>query len=90
MAVNGKAYDPDTIKDAVTAAKDGKEPIQLLVKRGDRFMTVPIDYHGGLRYPWIEPAGKGEQPLDRLLDPRTGPIPPPVPNADKDEDEGDK
>jgi predicted metalloprotease with PDZ domain len=84
MAVNGKTYDTDTIKDAITAAKDGKEPIQLLVKRGDRFMTVPIDYHGGMRYPWIEPAGAGEQPLDRLLAPRTGPLPPAP--AEKDED----
>jgi len=84
MAVNGKAYDGDAIKDAITAAKGGKEPIELLVKRGDRFMTVPVDYHGGLRYPWIEPVAAGEQPLDRLLAPRTGPLPPAP--ADKDAD----
>ena len=72
VAVNGEAYGPDVLKDAVTAAKDGREPIALLVRRGDRFLTVPIDYHGGLRYPWLEPAGEGEQPLDRLLMPRTG------------------
>jgi predicted metalloprotease with PDZ domain len=85
MAVNGKAYDGDVIKDAVTAAKDTKAPIELIVKRGDRFMTVPVDYHGGLRYPWIEPVAKGEQPLDRLLAPRTGPIPP-EPAAKDDDD----
>ncbi|MGZ3199678.1 MAG: peptidase M61, partial [Croceibacterium sp.] len=84
MAVNGKAYDPETLKTAITAAKTGKEPIQLLVKRGDRFMTVPVDYHGGLRYPWIEPAAAAEQPLDRLLAPRTGPLPPPPPDSDDD------
>ncbi|MBO0749028.1 MAG: M61 family metallopeptidase, partial [Porphyrobacter sp.] len=84
MAVNGKAYDADTLRDAITAAKTGKEPIQLLVKRGDRFMTVAIDYHGGLRYPWIEPVAKGEQPLDRLLAPRAGPIPPDKPDKDDD------
>jgi predicted metalloprotease with PDZ domain len=86
MAVNGKAYSAGVIKDAVTAAKATKMPIDLLVKRGDRFTTVPVDYHGGLRYPWIEPAGQGEQPLDRLLAPRTGPLPPDVPNADPDAD----
>ena len=85
MAVNGQAYSGEVIKDAVTAAKTSKEPIQLLVKRGDRFMTVPIDYHGGLRYPWIEPASKGEQPLDRLLAPRTGPLPPQTPDKADDE-----
>jgi predicted metalloprotease with PDZ domain len=87
MAVDGKTYSHDTIKDAITAAKTTKEPLQLLVKRNDEFVTVPVDYHGGLRYPWIEPAAKGEQPLDRLLAPRTGPIPADVPNADKDDDD---
>jgi predicted metalloprotease with PDZ domain len=84
MAVNGKAFSADGIKDAITAAKAAKEPIQLLVKRGDRFMTVPVNYHGGLRYPWIEPAAKGEQPLDRLLAPRAGPLPPPAPDKGDD------
>jgi predicted metalloprotease with PDZ domain len=87
-AVNGKAYSADVIKDALTAAKTSQEPIQLLVKRGDLYATVPVDYHDGLRYPWIEPAGKGEQPLDRLLAPRTGPLPPPVKDED-DDDDGD-
>ena len=72
VAVNGEAFSKDVILDAVKAAKDGKEPIELLVKRGDRYLTVPIAYHGGLSYPWIEPAGEGEQPLDRLLAPRAG------------------
>jgi predicted metalloprotease with PDZ domain len=72
VAVNGEAFSKDVILDAITAAKGGKEPIELLVKRGDRYLTVPVAYHGGLRYPWIEPVGEGEQPLDRLLAPRTG------------------
>lgn len=75
MAVNGEAYTSEAIKSAISAAKITKEPIQLLIKRGDRFMTVPVDYHAGLRYPWIEPKGSGEQPLDRLLAARAGPLP---------------
>ena len=35
-------------------AKDGKEPISFLVKYGDSYATVPIDYHDGLRYPRLE------------------------------------
>ncbi len=72
VAVNGEAFSKDVMKDAVTAAKGGKDPIELLVKRGTRYLTVPVDYHGGLRYPWLEPVSEGEQPLDRLLAPRTG------------------
>ena len=72
VAINGEAYSDDEMKDAITAAtKDGSAPISLLVKRGDRYDTVEIHYHDGLRYPWMEPAGKGEQGFDRLLAPRT-------------------
>jgi predicted metalloprotease with PDZ domain len=71
VAVNGEAYSADRIKAAITAAKGGSEPIELLIKRGDSYVTVPVAYHGGLRWPWLEPAGRGEQGLDRLLKART-------------------
>jgi len=71
VAVNGAAYTPEGISDAITAAKGGSQPIQLLVKRGERFMTVPVTWNGGLRYPWLEKTGKGETGLDRLLAPRS-------------------
>lgn len=71
VAVDGEAYSADRLKRAIAAAKDGGGPIVLLVKRGDRYLETPIRYAGGLRYPWLEPASEGEQPLDRLLAPRT-------------------
>ena len=72
VAVNGEAYSADRIQKAITAAKDSRAPMELLIKRGERYLTVPVDYHGGLRWPWLEPAAAGEQGLDRLLAPRTG------------------
>jgi predicted metalloprotease with PDZ domain len=54
VAVNGQEYDKDVLEDAVKAAKTGKAPIELMVKEFDRFRTVAIDYHGGLRYPHLE------------------------------------
>ncbi len=38
-------------------------PIEFIVKNGDRYRTVKIDYHGGLRYPHLEASG-----APRLLD----------------------
>lgn len=67
VAVNGTAYSATAMKDAIAEAKGGATPIQLLVKRGDQLETVPLSYNGGLRYPWLEPVGKGTQGLDRLL-----------------------
>jgi len=72
VAVDGEAYSADRIKRAITAAKGSDRAIVLLVKRGERYLETPIRYDGGLRYPWIEPTGEGEQPLDRLLAARTG------------------
>jgi predicted metalloprotease with PDZ domain len=54
VAVNGQAYDGDVLEDAVKAAKDGKAPIELMLKEFDHYRTVKLDYHGGLRYPHLE------------------------------------
>lgn len=54
IAVNGQSYDKDLLEDAVKAAKDGKAPIELMLKEFDRYRTVKIDYRGGLRYPHLE------------------------------------
>ncbi len=72
IAVNGVAYDVDGLKAAITAAKGGNKPIELLIRRGERYLTVPVMWNGGLRYPWLErvPGGKGQAGLDLLLAPR--------------------
>lgn len=62
VAVNGREYSADTIKEAITAAKGGTAPIELLVKRGNRYDTLRIAYHGGLQYPHLERiAGKPDR-----------------------------
>jgi predicted metalloprotease with PDZ domain len=66
LAVNGVAYSSDVLKDAIQAAKNGKAPIELIVKSGDRFMVADIDYHGGLRYPHLERDGSPPL-LDSIL-----------------------
>ncbi len=53
VSVNGKTYTQDVLNDAITAAKNDKAPIQLLLKYQGEFRTVPVDYHGGLQYPHL-------------------------------------
>ena len=69
VAVNGRAYSADDLKGAITAAKGGKTPIQLLVKKGPLYRTIALPYHGGLRYPVLEKVGTGPSSLDTLLAP---------------------
>lgn len=70
VAVNDKPYSPEAIREAITVAVSAKEPVKLLVRDFDRFREVPLDWHGGLRYPRLEKTGTGEGALDRLLAPR--------------------
>lgn len=65
VAVNGEAYSADRIKRAITAAKDGTSPIELIVKTGERYRVVRLPWTGGLRYPHLE---RIEGTPDRLGD----------------------
>ncbi|MEO9132990.1 MAG: peptidase M61, partial [Sphingomonas sp.] len=67
VGIDGLVWDAPRLRSAVTAAKTGKEPIVLLIQNHDRFRTVSIDYHGGLRYPHLERTSTGEAGLDRLI-----------------------
>jgi predicted metalloprotease with PDZ domain len=70
VAIDGAAYDAEDLKDAITNAKGGTAPIELLVKRADSYRTVSVNYHGGLRYPLLERVAGTPALLDDLLSPR--------------------
>jgi predicted metalloprotease with PDZ domain len=70
LAVGERAYSEDALKDAITAAKDGRTPIRLTVKRDTAVKVYTLPYIGGLRYPRLVKVAKGEGPLDLLLKPR--------------------
>lgn len=70
VAVNGHVYSDDGMRDAIAAAKGGRDPIRLIVKTGDRVREVPIAWNGGARYPKLERTGSGDGSLDTLLRPR--------------------
>jgi predicted metalloprotease with PDZ domain len=70
LAVNGRAYAEDVLRDAVADAEGGEDPIRLIVRTGKRVREVEIPWHGGHRYPRLEKIAAGETSLDRLLAPR--------------------
>ncbi|WBX85255.1 M61 family metallopeptidase [Sphingosinicella microcystinivorans] len=69
VAVNGREFNEADFRSTITAAKDGKSPIELLLKEGPRYRTIRLAYTGGLRYPHLERVGSSPAPLDRVLDP---------------------
>jgi predicted metalloprotease with PDZ domain len=68
VGVNDEAASADRLKDAVTAAKGGTQPIELLVNSFDHLSTIKIDYHGGLRYPHLERIEKTPDLLTAIHD----------------------
>ncbi|WP_064745966.1 M61 family metallopeptidase [Lysobacter antibioticus] len=69
LAVNGYAANGERLKDAVTAAKDGK-PIELIVKNADVVRTVRIDYREGLKYPRLERVPGTPDRLGKIFAPK--------------------
>ncbi|HET6940856.1 MAG TPA: peptidase M61, partial [Sphingomicrobium sp.] len=70
LAVNGRKFDGDGLKAAIKAGKSTNAPVKLLVKSGEVYRTLDLDWHGGLRYPRLQKAAKGQGTLDALLAPK--------------------
>lgn len=71
VAINGRAASPAILSAAIDAAATSTTPIALMVKRGDRFRTVQLDYHGGNRYPHLERIEGTPDRLGDILAPRS-------------------
>ena len=70
IAVNGAAFDsPGDLSDVIKQSKTDSAPIELLVRYGNHFQDVKIDYHGGLRYPHLERIPNVPDRLDDILAP---------------------
>jgi predicted metalloprotease with PDZ domain len=50
IAVNGRKYSSQWMREAVKQATKSKDPIELIVANGDFFKTIKLDYHDGERY----------------------------------------
>lgn len=69
VAVNGQAYKPERLAAAITAARDGT-PLELLVREGESYRTVRVDWRGGLRYPVLERVPGTPDRMGAILQPR--------------------
>jgi len=67
QAVNDQKYTAAGLRETILAAEKAKDPIKLLLKRGDEFVTVSLDYHGGMRYPHLERVEGTPDRLDEIL-----------------------
>lgn len=69
QGVNDQAFSVSYLRHAIVAAENSNAPIKLLLKRDDQFLTITLDYHGGLRYPHLERVESTPDLLDTVLAP---------------------
>jgi len=53
VAVNGRRFSPEILREAIKAAKNSSATIDLLIENNDYFKTFKLDYHGGEKYPHL-------------------------------------
>ena len=54
IAVNGRKYTPDILRQAIREAKGTQQPIDLLIQNDDFFKSYKLNYHEGEKYPALE------------------------------------
>lgn len=69
LAVNGRRFTPDSLKNAVAATKGGGK-LELLAENGDFFKTHTLDYKDGTRYPRLVKADGKPDILADVMKPK--------------------
>ncbi|MGH9521396.1 MAG: M61 family metallopeptidase, partial [Terriglobales bacterium] len=54
VAVNGKSFTPQVLRDAILDAEHNKQPLQLQLRRDDQYSSVSLSYFDGLRIPTLQ------------------------------------
>ena len=65
IAVNGKKFSGDVLRDALRQGKTTSTPLELLVENADYYRTFKLDYHGGEKYPHL---GRDDSKPDELTE----------------------
>src|SRR5262249_18160088 len=70
LAINGRRFSPDSLKNAVAATKTGGK-LELLAENGDFFKTHTLAYKDGARYPRLERTDGKPDILAEIMKPKT-------------------
>jgi predicted metalloprotease with PDZ domain len=71
MAVNGQAFTPQALHDAIASTKAGANRIMLTIDNGGAYQDFTIQYQGGEKYPVLEKIQGKPDLLSLIIAPRT-------------------
>lgn len=70
LAIDGLAYSAERLKRAITGSQSNKQTLALLIRQGEQYSTLTLDYQGGLRYPHLQRIPVTHDHLSEILAPR--------------------
>ncbi len=71
LAVNGRRWSKELLRETIRRAKSSPEPTEILVENGEFLRSFRVDYHGGERYPRLERDPSKPDLLDRIIAPKS-------------------
>ena len=69
LAVNGRRFSEDTLRQAIKGTAKEKAKLDLLIESGDEFKTYSVDYQGGEKYPNLERIQDRPDVLSQIIKP---------------------
>jgi len=72
IAVDGRRFSPDGLRQALRATKEKGEPLDLLIENAEYFRTCRLDYRDGEKYPVLERDASKPDLLEEIIRPRAG------------------
>jgi predicted metalloprotease with PDZ domain len=67
VAVNGRRYSCDALRDAIDATKPSAAIVKLLLENDGYFREVPVEVRGGARYPMLTRKAEGDDVIGAIL-----------------------
>lgn len=78
IAVNGRKWSPEILREAIKRAKTNSDPIDLLAENGDFYQTYRVDYHRGERYAHLEQISGKVDLLSEIAKMKASAVPSPT------------
>jgi predicted metalloprotease with PDZ domain len=69
VAVNGRRFSEDSLRQALKASAKDKTKLDLLIESGDEFKTYSMDFHDGEKYPNLERISDRPDVLSQIIKP---------------------
>ena len=71
VAVNGRQFSIDILKQAISSSANASGPIEFIVENAEYYKVLKVDYRQGARYPHLERAPSTPSLLDEITKPLT-------------------